>query len=314
LAGRPKAVFFGTPRFSVPALEAVALIADIPLVVSQPDKETGRGRKVFPTPVKEAAGKMGIPVLQPEKLKDPKLLSALRDAGADFFFTAAYGKIIPQSILDIPRLGCLNLHASLLPRYRGSAPIQWAVLKGEKVTGLTLMLMDRGMDTGPMLEKMEIEIHPGETAGELSERMSLLAPAFIAGALPKFLDGRLAPQTQDESRATCALMLRKEDGRIDWRRPAREVACHILGMNPWPMAFTTAAGTRVRILRAEEVKEIPESCRSGAAPGRVLCDGSSMLVVCGYGAVRILELQAEGRKAMEASCFICGTPPPETFE
>ena len=313
MSAMPTAVFFGTPQFSVPALRALVEIARVPLVVSQPDRSVGRGRAVQPTPVKLAAQDLGIPVVQPEKLRGEEPLATLHRTGADFFFTAAYGKIVPESILAVPPKGCLNLHASLLPAYRGSAPIQWAVINGEKVTGFTLMLMDRRMDTGPMLETMRIEIHPGETAGELSARMSALAAQFIKAAVPRYLRGELAPVPQDDGRATYAPMLKKEDGVVDWRKPASAVVAHILGMNPWPMASATACGERLRVLLAELAAQVPASIAS-SPPGAVCCDGDSLVVRCGEGAVRITKIQAEGKKALETSCFLCGHAVPESFD
>ena len=313
MSERPTAVFFGTPQFSVPALRALVEIARVPLVVSQPDRSVGRGRAVQPTPVKMAAQDLGIPVVQPERLRGEEPLATLRRTGADFFFTAAYGKIVPESILAVPPKGCLNLHASLLPAYRGSAPIQWAVINGEKETGFTLMLMDKGMDTGPMLETMRIEILPGETAGELAARMSALGADFVKTAVPRYLRGELAPVPQDGSRASHAPMLKKEDGVIDWRKPARAVVAHILGMNPWPMASATACGERLRVLGAELEAQVPASLAS-SPPGAAFCDGCSLVVRCGEGAVRITKIQAEGKKALETSCFICGHAVPESFD
>jgi methionyl-tRNA formyltransferase len=229
----------------------------------------------------------------------------LQTASAELFFTVAYGRIIPGPILDIPKAGCLNLHASLLPRYRGSAPIQWALLCGEKVTGLTLMLMDEGMDTGPMLARAEIPILPGETAGELSQRMSLLAPAFMKREIPRFLAGELKPETQDHERATLAPMLRKDDGLINWSLPARRVESHVLGMNPWPTAYSLCEGKLLRILRASALESSPPPLER-EPPGTIGCLGDMLVVRCGEGALRITEIQAQGKKAMEASCFLRG--------
>jgi len=308
-----RAVFFGTPAFSVPALEALAGIAEVALVVSQPDKVAGRGRRREPTAVKKAAGTLGLPLFQPEKLRSDAVKERLRALGADFFFTVAYGKILPRSILEIPPSGCLNLHASLLPRYRGSAPIQWALIRGEKVTGFTLMLMDEGMDTGPMLAREEIAVLPGETAGELSLRMSRMAPAFMKRQLPGFLAGELKPEPQDHEKATYAPMLRKEDGLIDWTRPADQVAAQVLGMNPWPAAHALCEGNRLRILRAEALESVPPSLER-EPPGSIECRDDVLAVRCGAGALKITEIQAQGRKAMEASCFLRGCRMPRRFD
>lgn len=308
-----RAVFFGTPPFSVPALEALAGIAEVRLVVSQPDRAAGRGRRREPTAVRKAAENLGLPLFQPEKLRSERVEERLRALGADFFFTLAYGKILPRGILEIPPSGCLNLHASLLPMYRGSAPIQWALIRGEKVTGFTLMLMDEGMDTGPVLAREAIAILPGETAGELSLRMSRMAPAFMRREIPRYLAGELKPAAQDHEKATYAPMLRKEEGLIDWSRPADEVAAKVLGMNPWPAAHALCEGNRLRILRAEVLGSMPPSLEK-EPPGSIECRDDVLAVRCGTGAVRITEIQAQGRKAMEASCFLRGCRLPRRFD
>jgi methionyl-tRNA formyltransferase len=300
-----RAVFFGTPDFSVPALEALADLADVALVVSQPDRPVGRGRRLEPTAVKRAAENLGLPVFQPGRLKSREVTERLQAAAADFFFTVAYGKIVPEALLAVPQAGCLNLHASILPRHRGSAPIQWALIRGDRVTGFTLMLMDPGMDTGPMLAREEIEILAGETAGELSLRMSRLAPAFMEREIPKYLAGRLEPEPQDHEKATYAPMLKKEDGLIDWTLPAGRVEAHVLGMNPWPTAYSLCQGNRLRILRASAMETVPPSLEHEPA-GTIGCLGSVLAVRCGEGAVKITEIQAQGKRPMEASCFLRG--------
>jgi len=309
-----RAIFFGTPEFAVPVLQAVASVCEVVLVVSQPDKEGGRGRKALPSKTKIAATEMGIPVFQPEKLKDPEVIDLLKEKNADFFFTTAYGKILPRAILDIPKLGCLNLHASLLPKYRGSAPIQWAILNGERETGITLMLMDEGMDTGPILAQEKIEILPNETSGELSKRMSVFAGEFVKRVLLEFLKGNLKQIKQDESLVSYAPPLKKQDGRIDWKKNARQIVCHILGMNPWPCAFTFAQGKMFKILRGVEEKESYLPDNSQKYPGKILCHKGSLYVFCGEGVVKITEIQCEGGKPMDCSSFLCGHKPPESFE
>lgn len=313
MPGGVPAVFFGTPRFSVPSLRALHEIAEVRLVVSRPDRASGRGRKVRPTPVKAAAKELGLPVYQPDSLKPPEASARLEEAGAHFFFTIAYGKIIPEHVLHIPPKGCLNMHASLLPKYRGSAPVQWAVINGERETGLTLMLMDAGMDTGPMLETTRIEILPGETAGELEERMSGLAARLVREAIPRYLEGKIRPAPQDDAEATYAPMLKKEDGLVDWHEPAARVVSRVLGTSPWPGAYTYAAGRRIKILGAEERGE-PSGPLAASPPGSIFCEDDRLLVRCGEGAVEITELQAEGKKAMGASSFLCGCELPEQFD
>ena len=310
---KPKVVFFGTPDFAVPALKAVTELAEVVLVFSQPDRAVGRGRRIKPTAVRGTAEVLGLPVRQPDRLRDEHVIAALKDAKADFFFTVAYGKILPEEILDIPPRGCLNLHASLLPRYRGSAPIQWAVINGEKTTGLSLMLMDTGMDTGPVLASLEIEIMPNETAGALSQRMSGLVPEFLNNELPRYLRGELDPVLQDDAKTTLAPMLKKADGRIDWALPAQAVVSRILGLNPWPMAFCNAEDKALRIVLAEVAQDVPESLRD-VEPGRILCEDDRLFIKCGSGAIRVLECQAEGRKSMQADCFMRGSVLPEKVE
>src|SRR5262245_55562994 len=229
-----RAVFFGTPQFAVPCLDALAEIADVVAVVCQPDKPQGRGLELQEPPVKERALAMGADVLQPTKLKNGEVAAWLRDLKVDVALVVAYGRILPKDVLEAPRLGCINVHASLLPKYRGAAPITWAVVRGEPETGVTLMKMDEGMDTGEMLERFPTEIVEDETAGELSERLSALGALAVRKGLPRYVSGGYAPTAQDHARATVAPILKKEDGRIDFKSPARSVHDHVRGMSPWP--------------------------------------------------------------------------------
>ncbi len=300
----PSCVFFGTPEFAVPSLRALGRVARVSLVVSQPDRPAGRGRRIAPTPVKSAALEMGIEVVQPSSMRDASFIERLRAARASFFFVTAFGRILPHTILDIPPLGCVNLHASLLPRHRGAAPVQWAILAGDEQTGLCLMRMDEGMDTGPVIASTSVPIEPGETAGALSERLAGMSGDFIASTLPRYLSGELVPVAQ-EGQGTLAPRLRKADGLIDWTLPAEQVERHVRAMTPWPGA-RTCMGDRQACIRGvrlppPDAPEPPEgpagSCFSG--------DGR-MLVRCGRGCIEILEIQATGKRCMSASDFLRG--------
>ena len=300
----PSCVFFGTPDFAVPSLEALVRVADVTLVVTQPDRPAGRGRRVLASPVKQTALEMGIDVTQPSSMRDAGFLERLRDARAQFFFVTAFGRILPRTILDVPQMGCVNLHASLLPRHRGAAPAQWAILGGDEETGLSLMLMDEGMDTGPVIASTSLPIGRDETAGELLERLAGASGAFITTELPRYLSGESVPKPQ-EGEATLAPKLGKADGLIDWTLPAQQVVRHVRAMTPWPGA-RTCMGDRQACIRAvrippSDVKDPPDgqagSCFSG--------DGR-MLVRCGRGCIEILEIQATGKRCMSAPEFLRG--------
>jgi methionyl-tRNA formyltransferase len=301
---QPKSVFFGTPEFAVPSLEAVARVTSVELVVSQPDRPAGRGRRVSPTPVKAAAGRLGLEVAQPQKLGDPAFLERLEAAGADLVFVTAYGKILPRRILEMPRLGCVNLHASLLPRHRGAAPIQWAIMRGDAATGLSLMLMDEGMDTGPVLATWSTTIGDGETAGELSERLAAASGPFIERELPRYLAGQLEPVDQGEG-ATLAPRLCPEDGIVDWCRPAAEIMRQVRAVTPWPGAHTCAEGRQMRVhevrLPGPDDEEPPEG-----DPGTLFCGRGKMKVRCGEGWLEIRMIQPSGKRCMEADAYLRG--------
>lgn len=299
---RPRAVFFGTPEFAVPCLDALTGIADVVAAVCQPDRPAGRGQVLASPPVKNRASALGIPVEQPTKLRTGAFGAWLRAQEADVALVVAYGRILPDDVLAAPRLGCVNVHASLLPKYRGAAPITWAVVRGETESGVTLMQMDSGMDTGAMLERFSLAIGPEETAGELSTRLSELGAHAVSSGLPRYLAGEYTPEAQDGTIATLAPILKKEDGRMAFDA-ARATHDHVRGMSPWPGAFTTCRGKTVKVHRT---RIVDENAGSGA-PGTVLvADKSRVVVACGRGAIELVTVQLEGKKAIEASAWSLG--------
>jgi methionyl-tRNA formyltransferase len=302
-----RAVFFGTPAFSVPCLDALVEIADVAGVVCQPDKPQGRGLELAAPPVKKRVKKraleLGLPVVQPTKLKTGEFAAWLRDQKADVALVVAYGRILPADVLSAPRLGCVNVHASLLPKYRGAAPITWAIVRGETETGVTLMKMDAGMDTGAMLEQFPLAIDPNETAGELFERLSQVGALAVRKGLGKYVAGGYTPIVQDDALATVAPMLEKENGRIDFSKSGQAVHDHVRGMTPWPGAFTTARGKTLKV-HATRVTDVPAG---NAAPGTVVfADKNRVLVACGERGVELLRVQLEGKKAIAAGDWFVG--------
>jgi methionyl-tRNA formyltransferase len=299
-----RAVFMGTPQFAVPCLDALVEIADVAAVVCQPDKPRGRGLELAPPPVKVRALELGLDVHQPTKLKTGEFAEWLKAQNADVALVVAYGRILPKDVLAAPRLGCVNVHASLLPKYRGAAPITWVIVNGEPETGITLMQMDEGMDTGAMLEQFVTPIVPEETAGELSERLSALGALAVRKGLPKYVAGAYTPIPQDHAKATHAPMLEKEMGRLDFGKPARAVHDHVRGMTPWPGAFTTSRGKTLKV-HATRVTDVPSGTK--AAPGTVvLADKSRVVVACGERAVELLRVQLEGKKAIASGDWFLG--------
>jgi methionyl-tRNA formyltransferase len=298
-----KVLFMGSPDFAVPSLRALAARHDVVAVVTQPDRPQGRGRRLAPPPVKVAAEELGVEVLQPEKLRRRSVREQLAAFGADCFAVAAYGKILSRKLLAVPPMGCINVHASLLPRLRGAAPIHWAVVRGEAESGITIMQMDEGMDTGPMLLQRAVEVARDETAGSLHDKLAPLGAELLNEALDGLLDGTVTPTPQPEE-GTLAPMLTKDDGRVDFTRPAREVDCRIRGMDPWPGAFTSLGEDRLKLFAS--------SVEPGeGAPGEVLgVDNRGLLVACGEGAVRVPELQLPGRRRMPTASLLAGRPIP----
>lgn len=302
---KPSIIFMGTPDFAVNALKALheSGLFEIALVVSQPDRPKGRGRKLEPTPVKAYAQAMGYRVEQPETVKSDEFIRLAEEIAPDFFVVVAFGQILNQRLLDVPKVCPVNIHGSLLPRYRGSAPIQRAVMNGDAVTGVTTMVMDRGMDTGDMLLTVETPIGPEDTAATLHDRLSELGGELIVKTLPGLLDGSVVPVPQDNEAATHAAMLSKAEGEIDWSAPARIIDCRLRGMTPWPGAFTFLDEKRLRIHKTQ-----PLETTATAAPGTVVTSGSELVVSTGEGLLRIVELQGANGKRMPAEAFLRGNP------
>ncbi len=298
-------VFMGTPDFAAGALEALIKAGhEIAAVVTQPDKAKGRSKEPIPSPVKVCALKHDIPVLQPKRIKTPEAVEELRSYGADIFIVAAYGQILSQEILDMPPLGSLNIHGSLLPKYRGASPIQRAIIDGEEKTGITIMQMDAGIDTGDMLYKKETKIGPEDDFETLHDRLTLLGGEAVVEALTLLEQGKLKPEKQDESQSCYAPLISKEMGVIDFSRPAISIDRLIRGMTPWPSAYTGLRGKQLKIWKA-----VPETQRdvSGHVPGEILSvEKDSVIVAAGEGAIRLLELQIEGKKRMPAHDFLLG--------
>jgi methionyl-tRNA formyltransferase len=296
-------VFMGTPRFAVPTLEAVIAAGhQLAAVYTQPDRPKGRGQQLAPSPVKQCALAHGIPVYQPERIRRPEIVAELAAMRADAMVVVGYGQIIPQSIIDLPPLGIVNVHASLLPKYRGAGPIQWAIANGETITGVTTMRIDAGLDTGDMLLKRETRIEPEETAIELGERLSRIGADLLVETLQGLASGSIQPEPQDSTQASYAPILKKEDGRIDWSQPAGQIHNRIRGFLPWPGAYTTFRGQILHIWRSR-VSEVTVN----APPGAIIASAGQMLVACGDGgAIECVELQLEGRKKLPASAFLNG--------
>lgn len=293
-------LFMGTPDFAVPCL--ARLIADgheIVGVLTQPDKPQGRKMKLTPPPVKALALEHGLAVHQPDSLKDGAILPLLEETRPELIVVVAYGKILPAYVLDFPKFGCINVHGSLLPRWRGAAPIQWSVIAGDRYAGVTTMKMARGLDTGDMLLTYQTEIGARETAGELFDRLAEAGAALLSETIAKLPE--IVPQPQDESLANYASMLDKELAVVDWRKSAHEIDCLIRGLNPWPVALTILEGARMKIFAAE----LSDRC---GAPGEVLeADAKKgLLVACGDGALRLTEIQMVGGKRMNACDYLRG--------
>jgi methionyl-tRNA formyltransferase len=301
-------VFMGTPEFAVTSLRALLESGDqVVGVVTQPDRPKGRGQSVVESPVKRLAKDAGLPVLQPLKMKDPAFLGALQDWKAEAIAVTAFGRILPPAILELPPLGCVNVHASLLPAYRGAAPIQWALINGEQETGVTTMLMDAGMDTGPILLQERLAIRPDETAGALSLRLAQVGGRLLVNTLRGLKDGTLTPAPQDDAKATLAPLLKKEDGLIDWARPAAAIANRIRGLTPWPGAFTFLGRDRWLIWSAG----LTSRAAGGQRPGTIVEAGKAgLLVATATDALAITELQPANSRRMTAAQYLAGHPVP----
>lgn len=296
-------VFMGTPDFAVPSLTALVEAGyEVIAAFTQPDKPKGRGNKVVPPPVKVYAESKGIPVYQPVKIRKESV-ELLRGMKPDLYVTAAFGQILSQELLDIPQHGCINVHASLLPRHRGSAPINWAMVQGDAVTGVTTMMTERGIDTGDMLLKAETPISPDETAGELTGRLSQIGAALLIDTLKALEAGTLIREKQDEAQMTYDPMLDKAMGVIDWSKAAAAVAHQVMGLNPWPGASTAWQGGRLKLHRAKVTE-------GSGQPGEILVADprQGLVIACGSGAVQVLEMQAPGGKPMNPKDYLRGHP------
>ncbi len=298
-------IFMGTPDFSIPALQALIDGPDqVVAVITQPDRAKGRSKKLLPPPIKVLAESAGIPVLQPTRIRTPEFAAKLRSFEPDLIVVAAYGRILPPSILDIPPLGCINIHGSLLPRHRGAAPIQWAILSGDKEAGVTIMQMDVGMDTGAMLLPAAIPVEDDDTAGSLFIKLSALGGTALMEALDLLRQDKLPPIEQDDSLATEAGPLRKEDGAINWTLSAATIHCLIRGMDPWPTAYSFLDGRRFRFFSPELTAD---ENSSGQEPGSIIrADRNGLLLTTGKGTLLVHEIQPEGKKRMSVEAYLCG--------
>ena len=298
---RARLIFAGTPEFAVPALGAlIAADYDLVAVYTQPDRPAGRGRKLAPSPVKQTALAARIPVLQPPTLRDAAAVDALRAHAADLMLVAAYGLLLPQQALDAPRLGCVNIHASLLPRWRGAAPILRAILAGDRQTGISIMRMELGLDTGPVYSASHIDIAADETGGSLHDRLAALGAEALLQTLPGILDGSLVPETQDDALASYAHKLSKDEAQIDWRRPAVDIERQVRAFDPWPVAQTRLGDETLRIWSARAL-----ALPADAPPGKVVaCGRDGIEVATGAGRLCVTRLQAPGKRPMPAWDFL----------
>ena len=301
-----KIVFMGTPDFSLQPLKSMVEAGhDVSLVLTREDKKRNRG-ELSPTPVKELAQELDIPVLTPSKMKDEALIERLKSENADFFVVVAYGKILPKEILDIPKLGCINIHASLLPEYRGAAPIQWSIIDGKKKTGITTMLMDEGLDTGDILKQYELPIADDETGGSLFDKLAILGGEAIADTIANF--DSITPTPQGEATTKYAKMISKQMGEIDFNKSATEIERLIRGMNPWPSAYTKYEGKVLKIWEAkvsENISELP-NINLSENYGKIYSINKDIFIICNNSVLKVLSLQLEGKKRMSAKDFLLG--------
>ncbi len=301
----PRTIFYGSPDFALPVLAALIDSPWRPIAaVTQPDRPAGRGRSPKPPPVKQLAQQHGIPVLQSERLRDQAAIAPIAALRPQLQIVAAYGQLLPETILDLPQHGTLNVHASLLPRWRGAAPVHAAILHGDPETGATIMLVDQTEDTGDILARRAAKISATETAGQLSDRLAALGADLLLETIPPWLAGQITPEPQDHSQATRARRIAKAAGKIDWSRPAIEIERQVRACTPWPGAFTTAAGAQLRIAKAEWIPTIPD--RPGAQPGRITISGDWIGVQTGQGTLALRRLQRAGKREMSAAEFARG--------
>ena len=300
-----KIIFMGTPDYAAEALEALIKAGhEVTAVVTQPDRAKGRSGQVQCTPVKECAVRHGIAVLQPVKIKTPEAIEELKKYETDVYVVAAFGQILSKEILELPQFGCVNIHASLLPKYRGAAPINQCIIDGEKETGITIMQMDAGIDTGDILAQKKVIIEDKETAETLFDKLSQAGAALIVKTLPMIERGEITPVKQDESLAGYVKMMDKSRGKIDWASDAVSIERLVRGLNPWPSAYTSCQGKTVKIWRSDAV--VAEAAQQ---PGTIVSVGKDFFdVACGSGNLRIYELQLEGKKRMDTKSFLLGNP------
>lgn len=296
-----KIIFMGTPDFACPTLQVLLDRGEqVTAVFTQPDRPKGRGQKLQQPPVKELALQHGLPVLQPPKIRVPEVIEHIREMQPDLIVVVAFGQILPKALLDIPPHGCINVHASLLPRYRGAAPLNWCIVNGETETGVTTMLMDVGLDTGPMLLKKATPIGPDEDIASLHDRMALLGAELLGETLDRLKAGTVSPEPQDDSQSCYAPLLKKEDGLIDWSRPAVAIHNLVRGFSLWPGAVTTLAGEPLKLFRTAPAE-------GSGIPGTVLnVSKGGIEVACGTDSLLIFELQAAGSRRMDAASFLAG--------
>lgn len=297
-----RTIFMGTPEFAVLCAEKLTEISEVVAVVTQPDQRAGRGQKLVASPVKKFAEEKGIPVYQPVKVKADDFVPVLEELKPDLIVVVAFGQILSQRILDIPKYGCINVHASLLPRYRGAAPMQWCIINGEKETGVTTMFMNAGLDTGDMLQKTVVEITPDMNLETLHDTLSVKGAELLVSTVQALTDGTLERTVQDDALSNYAPMITKETGRIDWRKSSQEIHDLVRGLDSWPGAYATLDGKTFKIWRTRCV-----SSEVKAAPGEVVnLTKKGFMIGTGDGALEILELQAPGKKRMSAANYVCG--------
>ncbi|MDD4333112.1 MAG: methionyl-tRNA formyltransferase [Patescibacteria group bacterium] len=303
-----KTIFIGTPDFGVPALEKLAADSDFEIVavITQPDKKVGRKQILTPPPIKVLSKNLGLKIIQPEKIKE--IVKEIKDLKPDLIITIAYGQIIPQAILDIPKYGCINVHGSLLPKYRGAACIAAAILNGDEETGITIMKMDASLDTGPILSQTKIKLAPTETAGTLFEKLSKLGADFLLPTIKDYISGKIKPTAQDNSQASYIKEFKKEDGMIDWQKNAIEIERFVRAMNPWPGAYTKITNYKLQItniLKIIKVEQTPIDINKYKA-GEIFLYENKLAVQCGQDALIITKLQPEGKREMTSEEFLRG--------
>lgn len=297
-------IFMGTPDFAVPALTKLHQAYQVIAVVTQPDRPRGRGQKLVTSPVKQEAEEAGLTILQPHNLKAPQVVAQLHDLKPDVIVVAAFGQILRANVLNLPPMNCLNIHASLLPRWRGAAPVAAAIRAGDAETGITLMKMDEGLDTGPIIRAHTIPIRPDHTRESLTNELAHLGASLLINTLPAWLAGEITPQPQDDALATLAPRLKKEEGQINWQQSAVEIDCHVRAFYPWPGTFTYWKEKMIKILSVLPVNEGAQNL----TPGQVFELDKKIVVATGQGAVVLKEIQPAGKRAMLATDFVRGAP------